>query len=261
MLGLAVARPLGAGREAKQWATNADLKRLRNRGLVDARDRLLRRAEGLDCPTRSVPPGRRRRCRSCALVHMVRKAACATASKTALGPDHRPVCEGENQISRPTVEAAEARFAEFAGEWRELYTCDDEKRMGKRLSGEEFGCRFYAFPAELRKIVYTANAVESLNARFRRAVRHRSPTSPPSKQHSRCCISWQHNGARTGKTMTGTIFRLETDPQHPARPLRRPDHRLTETNDNDYLHKESDKSRNGPALVPSSSETSTCSPR
>jgi putative transposase len=28
-------------------------------------------------------------------------------------------------------------------------------------------------PVELRRIVYTTNAIESLNARFRRAVRHR----------------------------------------------------------------------------------------
>ena len=32
---------------------------------------------------------------------------------------------------------------------------------------------FLEFPAELRKIVYTTNAIQSLNARFRRAVRHR----------------------------------------------------------------------------------------
>ena len=32
---------------------------------------------------------------------------------------------------------------------------------------------FLEFPIELRKIVYTTNAIESLNARFRRAVRHR----------------------------------------------------------------------------------------
>jgi len=37
---------------------------------------------------------------------------------------------------------------------------------------EEF-VPFLAFPVELRKIVYTTNAIESLNARFRRAVRHR----------------------------------------------------------------------------------------
>ena len=32
---------------------------------------------------------------------------------------------------------------------------------------------FLAFPPELRRVVYTTNAIESLNARFRRAVRHR----------------------------------------------------------------------------------------
>ena len=37
---------------------------------------------------------------------------------------------------------------------------------------EEF-VPFLEFPAELRRVVYTTNAIESLNARFRRAVRHR----------------------------------------------------------------------------------------
>jgi putative transposase len=32
---------------------------------------------------------------------------------------------------------------------------------------------FLEFSVELRKIVYTTNSIESLNARFRRAVRHR----------------------------------------------------------------------------------------
>ena len=32
---------------------------------------------------------------------------------------------------------------------------------------------FLEFPVELRKIVYPTNSIESLNARFRRAVRHR----------------------------------------------------------------------------------------
>jgi transposase-like protein len=32
---------------------------------------------------------------------------------------------------------------------------------------------FLEFPVELRKLVYTTNAIESLNARFRKAVRHR----------------------------------------------------------------------------------------
>jgi Transposase, Mutator family len=40
---------------------------------------------------------------------------------------------------------------------------------------------FLEFPVELRKLVYTTNAIESLNARFRRAVRHRGHF-PTSKQ-------------------------------------------------------------------------------
>lgn len=32
---------------------------------------------------------------------------------------------------------------------------------------------FYAFPAEVRRILYTANAIEALNAKLRSAVRAR----------------------------------------------------------------------------------------
>jgi transposase-like protein len=69
----------------------------------------------------------------------------------------------------PTVEAAEARFAEFAIEWGEAYPA---MINAWETSWEEF-VPFLEFPIELRKVVYTTNAVESLNARFRRAVRHR----------------------------------------------------------------------------------------
>ena len=41
-----------------------------------------------------------------------------------------------------------------------------------RKSWDEF-TPFLELPAELRRVVCTTNAVESLNARFRRAVRHR----------------------------------------------------------------------------------------
>ena len=42
----------------------------------------------------------------------------------------------------------------------------------RRQAWEEF-VPFLEFPEELCRIVYTTNAIESLNARFRRAVRHR----------------------------------------------------------------------------------------
>ena len=69
----------------------------------------------------------------------------------------------------PTLEAAEARFGEFVDTWRERYPAmvDTWQR-----AWAEF-VPFLDFPIELRTIVYTTNAIESLNARFRKAVRHR----------------------------------------------------------------------------------------
>ena len=71
-------------------------------------------------------------------------------------------------LHRPTVAAAEVYFAEFADTWRDL--SGDDRLVGDAWN--EF-VPFLEFPAELRKIVYTTNAIETLNARFRRAVRHR----------------------------------------------------------------------------------------
>jgi transposase-like protein len=69
----------------------------------------------------------------------------------------------------PTVPAAEEAFADFAEQWRGTYPA---MISSWENSWAEF-VPFLEFPAELRKIVYTTNAIESLNARFRRSFRHR----------------------------------------------------------------------------------------
>lgn len=68
-----------------------------------------------------------------------------------------------------TVPAAEAYLAEFSARWQERYPA---LIASWERAWPEF-VPFLEFPAELRHIVYTTNAIESLNARFRRAVRHR----------------------------------------------------------------------------------------
>jgi putative transposase len=69
----------------------------------------------------------------------------------------------------PTVDAAEARFADFEATWGQKYPAI----IGLwRTSWEQF-TPFLAFPPEIRKIIYTTNAIESLNARFRQATRRR----------------------------------------------------------------------------------------
>lgn len=69
----------------------------------------------------------------------------------------------------PTVEAAEVEFAEFCNEWENKYPA--MIRLW-RHSWEQF-TPFLAYPPELRKLVYTTNAIESLNSRFRQATRRR----------------------------------------------------------------------------------------
>ena len=66
----------------------------------------------------------------------------------------------------PSIGAAEVSFEAFAQEWEPIYPA-----MVKswRDTWEDFE-PFLEFPAEIRKIVYSTNAIESLNARFRKAA-------------------------------------------------------------------------------------------
>ena len=68
-----------------------------------------------------------------------------------------------------TVDVAVARFEQFSTEWKSTYPALIQS--WERAWGEFVP--FLEFPVELRKLVYTTNAIESLNARFRKAVRHR----------------------------------------------------------------------------------------
>lgn len=98
-------------------------------------------------------------------VHLVRSSLRFTSKKY-----WAPVCRELREIyTAPTVDAAQARFAEFAEHWRDRYPA---MIATWERAWDDF-VPFLAFPVELRQIVYTTNAIESLNARFRKAVRHR----------------------------------------------------------------------------------------
>jgi transposase-like protein len=112
-------------------------------------------------------------------VHLVR-GSLRYASK----PDWAKITKDLKALyTAPTVDAAEARWLEFAERWGERYPA----MIGLwERSWEQF-TPFLDFPAELRKLVYTTNSIEALNSRFRQAVRRRGhfPTSRPP---SRCSI-------------------------------------------------------------------------
>jgi transposase-like protein len=148
------------GEGAKQWATM--LTELKNRGVADALIVCCDGLKGLPESIRTTWPDTT--VQTC-VVHLVRNALRYASKKhwAAIARQLRKIYEA------PTVPAAETAFADFADEWREKYPA---MIRSWENTWAEF-VPFLEFPAELRKIVYTTNAIESLNARFRRAVRHR----------------------------------------------------------------------------------------
>ena len=148
------------GEGAKQWVTM--LTELRNRGLADALIVCCDGLRGLPESIRATWP--QATVQTC-VVHMVRNSL-RYASKKHWGQITRAMRE---IYTAPTVGAAEARFEAFAADWQDTYPA---MIRSWRQSWDEF-TPFLEFPAELRRVVYTTNAVESLNARFRRAIRHR----------------------------------------------------------------------------------------
>jgi putative transposase len=148
------------GEGAKQWMTM--LTELRNRGIADALIVCCDGLKGLPDAIRVTWP--QATVQTC-VVHLVRNSL-RYASKKHWGQITRQM---RAIYTAPTVAAAEERFAEFAEAWRERYPA----MIGSWETAWGEFVPFLEFPVELRRIVYTTNAIESLNARFRRAVRHR----------------------------------------------------------------------------------------
>jgi transposase-like protein len=148
------------GEGAKFWMTL--LTELRNRGIHDAFIVCCDGLKGLPDAIRATwPLADVQLC----VVHLIRSSLRYTAKKH-WGQVTRELRE---VYTAPTAAAARARFDDFAQEWGERYpamTATWENAWGEFVP-------FLEFPVELRQVVYTTNAIESLNARFRRAVRHR----------------------------------------------------------------------------------------
>ena len=153
------AGPTG-GEGAKQWMSL--LTELRNRGVADVCIVCCDGLKGLpDAITATWPLATVQTC----VVHLVRNSL-RYASKA----DWSKITAGLKDVyTAPTVAAAEARFAEFADAWRGKYPA--MIAMWER-SWAEF-VPFLDFPVEIRKLIYTTNGIESLNSRFRQAVRRR----------------------------------------------------------------------------------------
>lgn len=148
------------GEGAKQWMTM--LTELKNRGIQDALIVCCDGLKGLPDAIRVTWP--LATVQTC-VVHLVRNSL-RYASKKHWSTIVRQL---RTIYTAQTVQAAEERFQAFSDEWKPVYPA---MISSWENSWNEF-VPFLEFPVELRKIVYTTNSIESLNARFRRAVRHR----------------------------------------------------------------------------------------
>lgn len=148
------------GEGARHWM--GVLAELRNRGVEDV---MIVCCDGLKGLPESIneiwPQATVQLC----VVHLVR-ASLRYAARQHWGAISKAL---KTVYTAPTQQAARQRFDEFAADWGEQYPVI--VRMWQ-TSWEEF-CPFLSFPPEIRRVVYTTNLIESLNARFRQATRRR----------------------------------------------------------------------------------------
>lgn len=99
------------------------------------------------------------------VIHLIRNTFKFASRKywEQISKDLRPV------YTAPTEAAARARFEEFAEKWASMYPAI---RKLWENAGTEF-IPFLDYDVEIRRIICSTNAIESLNARYRRAVRAR----------------------------------------------------------------------------------------
>lgn len=156
LLGLWIAETEGA----KFWLSV--LTELQNRGLQDI---FIACVDGLsgfpDAIAAAYPKTRVQLC----VVHMVRNSLRYVASKhmKAVAMDLKTIYQA------PTREAAEQALDAFAAIWDDRYAS-----IGKSWR-QHWGSliTLFDYPPEIRKIIYTTNAIESLNSVIRKAIKNR----------------------------------------------------------------------------------------
>jgi len=164
----------GDGSEgAKFWL--GVLTEVKNRGVDDVCIVVCDGLKGLpDSVTTTWPLATVQAC----LLHLIRNTFRYASRRDwdALGKQLRPV------YTAPTAAAAADRFAEFADTWDKQYPA--VVRLW-RAAWEEF-IPFLDYDVEIRRIICSTNAIESLNARYRRAVRARGHF--PTEQAALKCL-------------------------------------------------------------------------
>jgi putative transposase len=99
------------------------------------------------------------------VVHQIRNATKFVSFK-----DRKAFCRDMRPMyTAPTIEAAELALKEFAAKWESRYPMS----VASWRNNWSLLTAFFKYPVELRKIVYTTNNIENLNALLRKNTRNR----------------------------------------------------------------------------------------
>jgi putative transposase len=187
VLGLWIAENEGA----KFWLSV--MNELRNRGLQDI---LIAVVDGLkgfpEAITAAFPEATVQTC----IVHLVRHSLnfCSWKDRKAIAARLREVYGAE------TAEAARDALEAFDAEWGRQYP---SIAQAWRRAWEEV-IPFFAFSPEIRRVIYTTNAVESLNRVIRKAIKTRG--SFPSEEAAEKLIYLAIRGhEKTARTVRGWL--------------------------------------------------------
>jgi len=139
------------------------MNELRDRGVLDILIAVVDGLKGFPEAIAAVFP--KTQVQAC-VVHLIRNSLAFVSWK-----DRKAVAVALKEVYRArTADAGQAALDAFdEGPWGRKYPVIAQS--WRRHWGEVIP--FYAFPAEVRRIIYTTNSIEALNAKLRRAVRAR----------------------------------------------------------------------------------------
>jgi putative transposase len=161
------------GEGAKFWLSV--LTEIKNRGVADVCIAVCDGLKGL--PEAITTVWQQTIVQTC-VIHLIRNTFRYASRKywDAMARDLKPV------YTAPTETAAKERFAEFAATWGTQYPAIVRLRAN---AWSEF-VPFLDYDVEIRRVICSTNAIESLNARYRRAVRARGHF--PNEQAAMKCL-------------------------------------------------------------------------
>ena len=150
----------GDGEGAKYWLRV--LTEIKNRGVADVLMVVCDGLKGLPEAIAAVWP---QAVTQACIVHLLRNSFRYASKRdwAAIAKDLKPIYTAASE-----AEALE-RFAEFSGKWEKRYPAII--RLWENAWAEFVP--FLAFDQEIRTVICTTNAIESINARFRRSVKAR----------------------------------------------------------------------------------------